>query len=165
MRRLLLLLFIVSICALPARAGQQFASVAFHDVVDFRGDLDDEAVTVDRLIGFFEWLRANRWTAISLDDVEAARRGIKPLPERAILITFDDGYRSVYTRVFPLALAYRIPIVVALVGAWLDAPMDGKLRYGNRDIPRSKFLSWDEICELSDSGLVEIASHSYDLHQ
>jgi biofilm PGA synthesis lipoprotein PgaB len=77
--------------ARPAEAGQQFVSIAFHDVVDFRGDLDDDAVTVDRLIGFFEWLRANRWTAITLDDIEAARLGKKPLPERAILITFDDG--------------------------------------------------------------------------
>src|SRR3954469_16720501 len=118
------LLFLLAVLALvPARAADRFASVSFHDVVDFKGDLDDEAVTVDRLIGFFEWLRANRWTAISLDDVEAARRGKKPLPERAILITFDDGYRSVYTRVFPLALAYRIPIVVALVGEWVEPPM------------------------------------------
>ncbi len=148
----------------PAIADQRFVSVAFHDVVDFPGDLDDDAVTVDRLIGFFEWLRANRWTAITLDDVEAARLGKKPLTERAILITFDDGYRSLYTRVFPLLLAYRIPAVCPLAGAWLDAPMDAMVRYGNRDVPRARFLSWEEAREMSRSGLVEFASHGYDLH-
>ena len=113
--------------------------VAFHDVVDFQGDLDDDAVTVDRLIGFFEWLRANRWTTISLDDVDAARRGKKTLPERSILITFDDGYRSLYTRVFPLVLAYRMPIVAALVGSWIDAPAGSKVSYGRKQVPRERF--------------------------
>ena len=129
LRRALLFLLVVLALA-PARAADRFAIVAFHDVVDFKGDLDDDAVTVDRLIGFFEWLRANRWTTISLDDVDAARRGKKTLPERSILITFDDGYRSLYTRVFPLVLAYRMPIVVALVGSWLDAPAGSKVSYG-----------------------------------
>jgi poly-beta-1,6-N-acetyl-D-glucosamine N-deacetylase len=149
----------------PAAAGDRFVSVAFHDVVDFRGDLDEDAVTVDRLIGFFEWLRANHWTAISLDDVEAARLGKRPLPEHAILITFDDGYRSLYTRVFPLILAFNIPVVSALVGAWVDAPMNATVRYGDRDVPRANFLSWEEAEEMARSGLVEFASHSYDLHR
>ena len=134
-------------------------------MVDFKGDLDDDAVTVDRLIGFFEWLRANRWTTISLDDVDAARRGKKALPERSILITFDDGYRSFYTRVFPLVLAYRVPIVVALVGSWVEAPAGSKVSYGKEQVPRERFLSWEEAREMARSGLVEFASHSYDLHR
>ena len=161
-------LLILALCLLvvpPTRAGQHFASVSFHDVVDFPGDLDEEAMTVDRLIGFFEWLRVNRWATISLDDVEAARLGSQPLPERAILITFDDGYRSVYTRVFPLLLAYRIPVVVSLVGVWMDAPMEAKVRYGDSDVPRARFLHWEEAREMARSGLVEFASHSYDLHR
>jgi poly-beta-1,6-N-acetyl-D-glucosamine N-deacetylase len=149
----------------PATAGERFVSVAFHDVVDFRGDLDEDAVTVDRLIVFFEWLRANHWTAISLDDVEAARLGKRPLPEHAILITFDDCYRSLYTRVFPLILAYHIPMVSALTGVWMDAPMNATVRYGDRDVPRANFLSWEEAREMARSGLVEFASHSYDLHR
>jgi peptidoglycan/xylan/chitin deacetylase (PgdA/CDA1 family) len=163
LRRALLFLLVILAFA-PARAADRFAIVAFHDVVDFRGDLDDDAVTIDRLIGFFEWLRANRWTTISLDDVDAARRGKKTLPERSILITFDDGYRSLYTRVFPLVLAYRISVISALVGSWLDAPAGSKVSYGNEQVPRERFLSWEEVREMARSGLVEFASHSYDLH-
>jgi biofilm PGA synthesis lipoprotein PgaB len=165
MLRRALLLLLVFLALAPARAADRFAIVAFHDVVDFRGDLDDDAVTVDRLIGFFEWLHANRWTTISLDDVDAARRGKRTLPERSILITFDDGYRSLYTRVFPLQLAYRIPVVSALVGSWLDAPAGSKVSYGTEQVPRERFLSWEEARELARSGLVEFASHSYNLHR
>ncbi|HSI14867.1 MAG TPA: poly-beta-1,6-N-acetyl-D-glucosamine N-deacetylase PgaB [Chthoniobacter sp.] len=165
LRRTLLFLFVLFALALtPARAADQFAIVSFHDIVDFKGDLDEEAVTVDRLVGFFEWLRANHWTTISLDDVDAARRGKKPLPEHSVLITFDDGYRSFYTRLFPLVLAYRIPVVIAVVGSWLEIPAGGKVNYGKLQVPREHFLSWDEIREMAGSGLVEFASHSYDLH-
>ena len=117
--------------------GQRFVSVAFHDVVDDRALLDGDAVTSDRLLAFFEHLRGNGWTAVSLDDVDAARTGRRPLPDKAILITFDDGYRSLYTRVFPLALAYRFPIVAALKSAWLTAPAGSLVMYGDLPVPRA----------------------------
>jgi peptidoglycan/xylan/chitin deacetylase (PgdA/CDA1 family) len=148
----------------PVRGADKFAVVAYHDVVDFPGDLDDDAVTVDRLIGFFEWLRANHWTTISLDDVEAARSGKKELPDNSILISFDDGYHSFYTRVYPLLLAYHIPALFAIEGSWVDAPDSGKVKYGNLTVPRTNFVTWEEMREMSKSGLVEFASHTYDLH-
>ena len=43
--------------------------------------------------------------------------------------------------------------------------MDAPVRYGNRDLPRAKFLSWEEAREMARSGLVEFASHSYNLHR
>ena len=144
--------------------GQRFVSVAFHDVVDDRALLDGDAVTSDRLLAFFEHLRGNGWTAVSLDDVDAARTGRRPLPDKAILITFDDGYRSLYTRVFPLALAYRFPIVAALKSAWLTAPAGSLVMYGDLPVPREKFVTWDQVREMAASGLIEFASHSHALH-
>jgi biofilm PGA synthesis lipoprotein PgaB len=143
----------------------RFVAIGFHDVVDRPGELDDDAVTTDRLISFFDWLRGNDWTAISLDDVVRARRGEKPLPPRSALITFDDGYRSFYTRVYPLLLAYRIPVIAALTGEWVDAPAGATVRYGGREVPRENFITWDQAREMQRSGLVEFASHTYALHQ
>src|SRR5262245_42107934 len=79
-------------CATSAVSGDfntRFIAIAFHDVVDRSSELDDDAVTTDRLVTFFEWLRGNGWSAISLDDVERARRGEQPLPAKAVLLTFD----------------------------------------------------------------------------
>jgi peptidoglycan/xylan/chitin deacetylase (PgdA/CDA1 family) len=166
MRRVLAVILAL-LAAAPAAGqdGRRFAAAAFHDVVDRVEELDGDAVTTARLVAFFDWIRANGWTPVSLEDVAAAGRGERPLPARAMLVTFDDGYRSLYTRVYPLALAYRIPIVAALVGSWLDAPMDATVRYGDRDVPRRNFISWDEAREMARSGLVEFASHSHDLHR
>ncbi len=145
--------------------GMQYVSIAFHDIVDDPAMLSDDAITSDRLVAFFEWMKGNGWTAVSIDDIERARQGGKPLPPRAVLLTFDDGYRSLYTRVFPLLLAYRMPAVSGLVGAWMDAPLDGEVRYNDKTVPRRNFISWAEAREMQASGLVEFASHSYDLHR
>lgn len=172
MRRLFFALLVIMLAASNSAqsaqtddGGTRFVAIAFHDVVDDRRDLGDDAMTTGTLIEFFEWLKANGWTAISANDVLRAARGEQPLPPRAILITFDDGYRSLYTRVFPLLLAYRIPIVSALVGTWMDAPMDATVNYDGRIVPRRNFLSWAEAREMQASGLVEFGSHSYDLHR
>ena len=146
-------------------AGQRFVSIAFHDVADRVDELDGDAVTTRSLAQFFDWLKGSGWTAVSLDDIAAAARGTRPLPDKAILITFDDGYRSLYTRVFPLLQVYRFPIVAALVGSWMEGRPDGTVVYGDRIVPRSHFLSWSEAREMQASGLVEFASHSYDLHR
>src|SRR5262245_12348742 len=104
MRLLLgLLLLIVTVANAHAqRPGQRFVAIALHDVELQRSDLDTDAVTGRLLIQFFDWLKGSGWTAVSLDDLAAAARGLRPIPEKSILITFDDGYRSLYTRVFPL---------------------------------------------------------------
>jgi len=174
MRCLRLAVVLLSLLALPATRssaadgdiapGLRFASVAFHDVVDDPAALYGDAVTTDRLVAFFDYLRGNGWTTISLDDVDAARRGARPLPDKSILVTFDDGYESLYSRVFPLLLAYRIPIVAALQGSWVDAAPGTKVSYGGAAVPREKFVTWAQVREMARSGLVEFASHSYDMH-
>jgi biofilm PGA synthesis lipoprotein PgaB len=111
-------------------------------------------------------LKGTGWTAVSLDDLAAAARGVRPLPDQAILITFDDGYKSLYTRVFPLLKVYRFPIVSALVGSWMEGEAGGTVSYGgDRRVPRNNFISWTEAREMQASGLVEFASHSYALHK
>lgn len=171
MRRLIcFLLLVVGVTVVPeARSqpsGQRFVSIAFHDVVDRRDQLDADAVTSASLAQFFDWLKGSGWTAISLDDVAAANRGIRPLPDKAILLSFDDGYASLYTRVFPLLKIYRFPVVAALVGSWMEGGRpDGTVLYGERTVPRSDFITWAQAREMQASGLVEFASHSYNLHR
>jgi peptidoglycan/xylan/chitin deacetylase (PgdA/CDA1 family) len=166
MRRLLAILLLMAASPLHAQpTGQRFPAISFHDVVDKAEDLEADSVTTRTLAQFFDWLKGNGWTPISMDDLAAANRGQKPLPDKAILLTFDDGYASLYTRVFPLLKIYRYPAVSALVGGWMEERPDGKVLYGDKTVPRSTFVSWAEAREMQASGLVEFGSHSYDLHR
>jgi len=123
------------------------------------------SVTTDELISHFKWLKQNGYHPVTLDDILLAKAGKMELPENAVLLTFDDGYRSFYTRIYPLLKIYGFPAVFGLVGSWQEIPMDKTFHYGKRIQPREMLLSWDEIREMVDSGLVEIASHSYDAHR
>jgi len=164
-----LLFLSLLLCSQLSFAVNNFISLCYHDIrddVDGIVDKDQMAVSTDNLIAQFEWLKANNYYAVSLDDVIAARKGQKPLPENAFLLTFDDGYKSFYTHVLPLLKEYKYPAVLALVGKWSSTPQGQQVRYGNKDYkPRDFFLSLEEIKTISQSNLVEIASHSFDLHR
>ncbi|CAG36364.1 poly-beta-1,6-N-acetyl-D-glucosamine N-deacetylase PgaB [Desulfotalea psychrophila] len=144
---------------------QTFYSISYHDVVDSRDQLTSDTVTIDTLINHFEWLKANDYHPISVDDLLAAQRGTKKLPAKAVLLSWDDGYVSFYTHVLPLLKAYKYPAVLALVGEWLSASPNERVEYGATTLARSRFLSWEQIQEISASNLVELASHSYGLHK
>ncbi len=146
-----------------------FQVLSYHDV---RHDLDDDldpdryAVSTERLVEHIEWLLENGHTFVSLDDLFMAEGGEAPLPPGAVLLTFDDGLRSFYTQVFPILQLYQASAVVAVVGSWLDAPPGWTLEYaGIGTLTRDDFVSWDELREMQASGLVEVATHTYDMHR
>lgn len=142
----------------------QFLALAYHDVEDDDPDQGFLSVRTDRLVDQLAWLRANGYQAVSVDQILAARQGGQPLPERAVLLSFDDGYRSFYTRVLPILKAYGWPALLAPVGAWMDTPADKPVDFGGSPEARDRFLTWDQIREISRSGLVEIAAHTNASH-
>lgn len=142
--------------------------ISYHDIRDDvapKGDADRYAISTDHFVAQIDWLIANGYHPVSLDAVMRASRGQGKLPEKAVLLTFDDGLRSMYTRAFPVLRAYGIPALAAVVTGWVELPEDGRVAYGARDFTRNDFLSWAELREMQDSGLIEIASHSADLHK
>jgi biofilm PGA synthesis lipoprotein PgaB len=167
MKRLVSFLFICLIIFPATGSAEDFMVLCYHGVEDqIVNDPYAMTVTTDNLIGHINWLHGQGWKAVSLDDIQAAKEGRKGLPEKAYLLTFDDGYRSVYERVFPILKAYKIPAVVAVVTSWLSVPAGGMVDYdGKNPVPRDYFMSWQQLREMVASGLVEIASHSHNLHR
>ncbi len=127
-------------------------------------DPDQYAISTRNLASQFDWLHSHGYSVITLQQLIDARRGGQGLPAKAVMLTFDDGLRSSYTKVFPLLKAYGYHAVVAVVGAWADLPADGTVDYGPRPFTRDDFATWAQLREMQDSGLVEIASHTWDLH-
>ena len=159
-------------CCLAARAsiGACAPSVtltilSYHEIAE-RGDalIPQYAVTPASFAAQMQWLKSSGHHFVGMSDVLASESGKRPLPPDAVLVTFDDGYRSVYTQAFPILRQMRIPSVIALVGSWLEVK-EGNVDFDGRPIPRSDLLSWDDVLTMQRSGLVEIASHSYALHR
>jgi biofilm PGA synthesis lipoprotein PgaB len=169
---------------IPGAQAPDFVALCYHDVRDNVGgtpistegaqaivsgghelDPDQYAISTRNLASQFDWLRSHGYQVVSMQQVIDARSGGAVLPDHAVLLTFDDGLRSAYTKVFPLLKAYHYPAVMAVVGAWASLPADGKVAYGFRDFTRDDFATWDELREMQQSGLVEIASHTWELHE
>lgn len=112
-----------------------------------------------------KWLQKNGFHFISVNQLLKAHEGKLVLPEKPVLLTVDDGYESFYTTIYPYVKENKIPVVLAIVGSWVNTPADQQVQFGDDKIDRDKILTWPQIKEMNDSGYVEIASHSYDLHK
>lgn len=171
-RLFLLMVLFVNVSTCVARNGMQpaqaFDVLCYHDIKDdVDGDLESETtlLSTKNLARHFAWLQAHGYHPISIHDLLDAKAGKKLLPSKPVLLTFDDGYQSFYTRVYPLLKLYQFPAVSALVGNWLAVEQGGLVQYGDQQVPREHFLTAQQIKEMADSGLVDFESHTYDLHR
>ncbi|MFM4941274.1 poly-beta-1,6-N-acetyl-D-glucosamine N-deacetylase PgaB, partial [Aeromonas enteropelogenes] len=151
-----------------ARKPDDYVVLCYHDIVDLKLTpnlrLYPQTIRRDTLIRHFNWIKQQGYHPVSFQQVLDARVGKAPLPDKAILLSFDDGYESFYRLVYPLLKLYNYPAVFALVGSWLEVADDQMVSYGNDKLPRSYFVNWPQIREMQASGLVEIASHTFASH-
>ena len=153
--------------------GKTFRVICLHDVRDnlmasFNSPsamVDPFAVDTGTLTAIFSWLQTNNYHTITVKQIEESRHGGKPLPPRSVLLTFDDGFRSHYTKVLPLLERFKYPAVMGIVTAWIDTPPDTPIRISDKvQVPRDYFLSWDEVKKLGQSPFVELGCHTHNLH-
>jgi hypothetical protein len=117
-------------------------------------------------------LARNGYVTLSIDDYVGILRGTVSPPERAVLLTFDDGRGSVWSVAAPLLKRHGMRAVVFLVPGrvpshppgpdWDDvvagrAPADAAL---SRERGERSLLSWEEIDALARGGLLEFQSHT-----
>ena len=158
--------------ALPAvnDPPQSFRVLSYHDIRDNLTDSlqtqpEPTAVDTKQLIQQFTWLKENGYHPVSLQQIIDARAGRTMLPDKALLLTFDDGLISVYTKVFPLLKLFNFPAVIAIVGEWMETPQNQQVKFGDHLRARDQFVNWNQIRTMVSSGLIEVASHSRDLHK
>ena len=137
-------------------ASDQFICIVYHDITKHAVEKDD--ITVDDFIKQLDFFKAGGYQAVSVKDLQEAARGKMTLPEKAILLTFDDAYESFYEYVYPALKLYNYPAVLSVVTSWMEGKNPGIYK-------TKKFMTWDQIKEVADSGQVTIASHSDNLHR
>jgi len=147
---LLILLFI----PISAAGADKFIVLCYHDIPEVA--LTPYDIPQHIFIKQLEYLRQNGYNFISPEEIRQAKQGRFTLPDKAVLLTFDDGYLSFYHFVFPLLKLYRIPAVISIATSWIDQPA--------KQIS-NQLMSWKQIKEVIDSGLVFISSHTHDLHK
>ena len=123
-------------------------ALTFHDVVDESNESSSKGdafyrVTVDELEQLLSQLRRLGYQTISSREFRAWQQGVGKLPERSVVLTFDDGYVSHFELVVPLLLRYKFSgiffVPVELVG-------------------RPGYMNWEQLRKLVFLGM-EVGSH------
>ncbi|MCI8481826.1 MAG: polysaccharide deacetylase family protein [Clostridia bacterium] len=82
-----------------------------------------------------------------------------PLPQKPVMITFDDGHYNNLGYAVPLLKKYHMKAVISIVGKYTDTfseTDEANLNYS--------YLRWKDIIALMNSGTIEFQNHTYNLH-
>lgn len=129
--------------------GTDVIILMYHDVLPSR---TREALWYDSTTAEFtkdiEKLTAWGATFVSMDDVHAAMTSDRPLPPRAVAITFDDNYQGFYDNAWPLLAERQIPVMMYVHTDFVGSSQG-----------RQK-MTWDTLKELLKSGHFSVGSHT-----
>ena len=101
------------------------------------------------------YLRDTGWTAIDLATFVAGLDEAERLPERAVLLTFDDGYRSIVEVALPWLQRFGYPGVVFVPTAFIG----GRNAFDDGAEPAEAICNWEELAELERHGAPASQSH------
>ncbi|MFH1282654.1 MAG: poly-beta-1,6-N-acetyl-D-glucosamine N-deacetylase PgaB [bacterium] len=163
MKRTILAVILLFMISLPKSDIQRafgsqhnsFMVLCYHDIPE-EVKLNEYSVDQASFVEQLEYLRVHEYNIISFQDIMETNKGEKTLPDKAILITFDDAYLSFYEFVMPMLALYGYPCVLAVVTDWIDNPPPNV---------KETLMSWEQLAEAAKSDLVTIASHSHNLHR
>ena len=131
----------------------------YHSISKDASGESEYTISQSRFEGDLKWLRDNGYTTIFPSQLAAYVKEGAMLPSKPVIISFDDGFANNYLYAYPLLQKYNMKAVIALIG--IESDLSSGDIYRN---PEYSNLTWGEVALLSQSGLIEFASHTYDLH-
>lgn len=122
--------------------------------------LGKDVITPEEFESDLNYLKMNGYTTITIKELINYCENSGDMPSKPIILSFDDGYLNNYAYVLPLLQKYHMKIVLSLIVK--DTEDFTKTPNDNLDYSH---LTWQQLGEMVNSGLVEVQNHSYDLHR
>ena len=152
-----------------SRAGNRFGILVYHRTAPDIHGLPRPFINVSPgcFRGQLAALLARGFTAWPLSRVLQHARQRQPIPARTFVVTFDDGFESVYRHAWPILRDLDVPATIFIATAYLDAhrpfPFDpwGAAYQDRAPGWAYRPLTTDQCLEMKASGLVEIGAHTH----
>ncbi|MFH1684333.1 MAG: polysaccharide deacetylase family protein [Candidatus Margulisiibacteriota bacterium] len=149
---------------------QRIPVLMYHKVCDLPAESTEvryDNVLPRRFAEQMEFLYKNGYRVLHLEEYLKWNRGQTQLPRRSVLITLDDGYKSVYTNALPVLKKYGFPAAVFLTTDYIGGSRvfdwlkwdKGALADRERKAENWLPLSWDEVREMIQEK-ISIGSHT-----
>lgn len=117
----------------------------YHSLVETDNPPDSLSVSVASFDRQMSFLSRNQYNVITLEALARLMKEHKKIPPKTVALTFDDGRKDNYVLAFPILKKYKLPITLFII---VD------------EVGRFDRVTWEEIQQMRDSGLVAIGSHS-----
>ena len=117
-------------------------------------------VSKDLFDSHLKTLTENGYTPVFLSELADYVEKGTALPSKPICLTFDDGYTDNYTTAFPILKKYNAKATIFVIGVSV-----GKNTYKDTTFEMSPHFNYNQAREMVKSGLVDIQSHTFDMHQ
>lgn len=133
--------------------------IMYHHITNKASFLGRDTITPAEMERDLKVLTQLGYNTVTMKMLEEYVAGSGALPPNPIILSFDDGFLSMKTHLFPLLEKYNQCAIVSVEGSFCqrftDTP-DPNPIYG--------YLSWNDVKELSVSGRIEIQNHTWDMH-
>ena len=133
--------------------------IMYHHITVNKEKAGEYTVTEEEFRCDLQYIKDNGYTTVTIEDISNYVNGKSNLPDKPIMITFDDGFESFYSIAYPILKENNMRAVVSVIGSVTEkysAINDHNISYSN--------LTWSEINEMHQSGLIEFQNHSYNMH-
>lgn len=133
--------------------------IMYHSILKDDSKSCDYIITPALLENDLIYLRDHDYTTIVVNDlVNYVEKDIK-LPQKPVILTFDDGFYNNLTYVLPLLKKYNMTATISVVGEYTNKFSESKDENANYS-----YLSYENLIELKHSQRIEFGNHSFNLH-
>lgn len=139
--------------------GVRLPVIMYHSVLKDTELSGKYVITPDTLKKDIKYLKDNGYSFVSAQELIDFAENNGALPDKPVLLTFDDGFYNNYGYVKPILEKYGAKAVISVVGSYTD-------EYSEKNIANMTYgyLRWSEVYDMFLSSHIEIANHSYDFH-
>lgn len=149
----------VPVLSTNASEGVQLPVIMYHSVLKDTEMSGKYVVTPDTLKNDIQYLKNNGYTFVSAQELINYTENSGVLPDKPVLLTFDDGFYNNYGYVKPILEKYGAKAVISVVGSYTDEYSESNIAnmtYG--------YVRWSDVYDMFLSSRIEIGNHSYDFH-
>ena len=143
-----------------ASNGDKYLVLCYHDVPNTLSNGDKYSTDFVSFVRQLEYLTTHGCHFIGLKDLERIEKNGGHLPERAVMLTFDDGYLSFSENILPILQVYGYPAVLGIVTIWPKHPP--------KKLPKATFvhhfMNWKQVERVAKSPLVDVITHTHNSH-
>lgn len=126
----------------------------YHHLVEDSETINSLTITTGKFRQDMEFLRENGYVTLLPGELSQILRGKRDCPERAVVVSFDDGYESNYAIAYPILRETGCKAVISLITENIREERE----------EGAFMLCWPEVEEMAASGIVAFGSHSDNLH-